>query len=621
MKKTLLILIWTFPVLCLKAGSVPDSLLAVWQDERNPDSVRAFSYKSYIWNNYLYSRPDSAFILAEELLAFGLERDYQKARALGYNIQGASWYLRGDYPRAFSCYSSSLEICEQSGDRKGIAQSLNNIGLIYVNQGDYPRALAYYTRSLKIDETFGDQKGIAQSLNNIGIIYNNQGDYPMALEYFTRSLQIKEQIGDQKGVAASLNNIGIVYQDEGDYPKALEYHTRSLDIKKEIGDQMGMAPSLHNIGIIYKNLGEFSTGNEGYTELFLPPGNYRLELKNKDGQFEKNKDFTIAVGQEIEIVQNIGTFRVQLFDPNSNELSNHRIKFYRYDDGKIGQKILEKATDENGEVETILSTGNYVLEIDGIYKGLNYITEPIFINEDLTQNYEYILSKARIIIKNENNQDIKNALFYIYHDNKEEIGKFSTGSLGFFDIYLPPGKYIIKEDTTGNSFKIFIEPQQLNKITLSLFSGYADVDTGLNSMVNDSLYNKDTDGDGLSDFEEIYFYKTNPYDQDTDSDGYFDNLEIKNGYDPNSIGKYLYPIFSYDKPRLSSLYMEQDIARSLRFALNQRIAKIEINAEDWHTIVNSYIYGGYSISEIVNTLVYGPGQVHPTIPASAWRKK
>ncbi len=37
--------------------------------------------------------------------------------------------------------------------------------------------------------------------------------------------------------------------------------------------------------------------------------------------------------------------------------------------------------------------------------------------------------------------------------------------------------------------------------------------------------------------------------------------------------------------------------------------------------MNSYIYGGYTIDEIKNTLVYGPGQVHPTIPASLWRKR
>ena len=42
----------------------------------------------------------------------------------------------------------------------------------------------------------------------------------------------------------------------------------------------------------------------------------------------------------------------------------------------------------------------------------------------------------------------------------------------------------------------------------------------------------DTDKDGLSDYDEMYIYKTSPYLPDTDSDGYLDKQEIDNGYDP-----------------------------------------------------------------------------------------
>jgi hypothetical protein len=38
-------------------------------------------------------------MLAEELLAFGLDKNYLVAQAEGNNIQGISWYVRGDYPK------------------------------------------------------------------------------------------------------------------------------------------------------------------------------------------------------------------------------------------------------------------------------------------------------------------------------------------------------------------------------------------------------------------------------------------------------------------------------------------------------------------------------------------
>jgi len=46
----------------------------------------------------------------------------------------------------------------------------------------------------------------------------------------------------------------------------------------------------------------------------------------------------------------------------------------------------------------------------------------------------------------------------------------------------------------------------------------------------------DSDGDGLSDYDEIYIYHTDPYNADTDTDGYSDGHEVKNGYDPNKKG-------------------------------------------------------------------------------------
>jgi len=51
----------------------------------------------------------------------------------------------------------------------------------------------------------------------------------------------------------------------------------------------------------------------------------------------------------------------------------------------------------------------------------------------------------------------------------------------------------------------------------------------------------DTDGDGLFDKEEVKVYKTNPSNSDTDGDGYGDGDEVKSGYNPNGEGK-LYSI-------------------------------------------------------------------------------
>ncbi len=48
-----------------------------------------------------------------------------------------------------------------------------------------------------------------------------------------------------------------------------------------------------------------------------------------------------------------------------------------------------------------------------------------------------------------------------------------------------------------------------------------------------ALKQRDTDGDGLSDYDELNVYLTSPYLADTDSDGVPDGTEVAAGDDPN----------------------------------------------------------------------------------------
>jgi hypothetical protein len=53
------------------------------------------------------------------------------------------------------------------------------------------------------------------------------------------------------------------------------------------------------------------------------------------------------------------------------------------------------------------------------------------------------------------------------------------------------------------------------------------------SEAEQALKFKDTDADGLSDYDELKIYRTSPYLADTDSDNVSDAEEIKKGADPN----------------------------------------------------------------------------------------
>jgi class 3 adenylate cyclase/uncharacterized protein HemY len=256
-----------------------DSLWAVWNDETAPDTSRASAIYKATFDHYLFTKPDSAFYLAQLLYDFANERDLKKEMANALNMQGISFYMRSDYDKTLEYYQRSLEIREEISDKRGIAGSLNNIGMIYSRKGEFSRALEVYERSLIIVEEISDYKVMASLLTNIGKIYKNQDDYPKALEYYRRSLKISEEISDKQGMASTLNNLGSIFFNQGSYPKALDYYHRSFKIREERSDKRGMAAALNNIGLIYDQRREYVKALEYYKQSLT----IKEEIQDKDG--------------------------------------------------------------------------------------------------------------------------------------------------------------------------------------------------------------------------------------------------------------------------------------------------------------------------------------------------
>jgi adenylate cyclase len=273
-----------------------DSLYMIWQDESKSDTIRLNAINKFIWRNIIYSQPDSAFHLAQQMIH--LSRDEQNLRWEGRAlfIQGITAYLKGNYPQALEYLKACLIIYEEVRYPKGIAGALHNIGLIYFNMGDHPRALDYYTKGLKIQKELGDDRAIASGLNNIGLLYYLQYDYPKALEYFTESLVFSTKVNNRKGNAACYANIGNIYNDEGEYSKALEYYLMALEIREEIDDQTGIANSYSSIGVIHFRQGDYTKALDHYSR--------SLAISEKNGDRREAADVLSRIGNNYMYMEN-----------------------------------------------------------------------------------------------------------------------------------------------------------------------------------------------------------------------------------------------------------------------------------------------------------------------------
>ena len=67
------------------------------------------------------------------------------------------------------------------------------------------------------------------------------------------------------------------------------------------------------------------------------------------------------------------------------------------------------------------------------------------------------------------------------------------------------------------------------------------LDQNRESQLSTDPNNWDTDGDELSDGDEVIIWKTDPLDPDTDGDTYEDGLEVRSGYNPGGPGRIFEP--------------------------------------------------------------------------------
>ena len=250
LKWLILIVIFYSSGISLNAQTQLDSLHAIWQDKAQVDSVRTKAYYQYIWEGFLYSNPDSALVLAKNLVKYGKDHKYSKAKNFGYNIQGIVYKNKSDYPKAMEFQEKGLELYKKQDDKKNIASTLHNMAIIYRRTGNHTKAFKCYNQSIEINKEINNQKGIANSLAGTGVIYNIQGNYPKAIICYNKGLKINEQLGDQSGIADFQVNIGAIYFNQGDDIKALEYFNESLNFYKAQGNQYRLSEILNNIGLI-----------------------------------------------------------------------------------------------------------------------------------------------------------------------------------------------------------------------------------------------------------------------------------------------------------------------------------------------------------------------------------
>ena len=243
-----------------------DSLMVIWNDLKQPDTIRLNAIQKVIWEGYRYKNPDSALYFAKLQFDFAKSSNIKKAMILALISQGDSYLLKGNPDKAFEFLTRGLKISEEIGDKKLEIKSLGNISRVFETKGDIDKSLEYSLQILKISEDIQDKEGIGKSLTNIGQIYAGKGDLALGLKYLIQAKKIFEEIDNLYNLARTRSIIAQIYLQQVNPDEALKLLHENAAYFEKTGNILGKAGTLANMGSIYSDQGDHKKALENFEE-------------------------------------------------------------------------------------------------------------------------------------------------------------------------------------------------------------------------------------------------------------------------------------------------------------------------------------------------------------------
>ncbi|WP_317896781.1 tetratricopeptide repeat protein [Aurantibacillus circumpalustris] len=288
-----------------------DSLLTLIKTEKeDTNQVNILTSLGFEYSVQNFSKAKFYLNKAEQLAR---KLAFKKGVANSLSYLGIAYETQGDYFEALNAQIAALKIREEIGDKSGISYSIHYIGDIYFGQSDLSektsskedynsKALEQFFKALQIAEEAGNEKSVANTFNCIGNSYREQENYSSALDYYFKAVKIRERIGDKINLSTTFVNIGKLYLKQENYPTALEYLFRALKLSEELGHKRTTIKALGTIGIIYFKQKKYDKSIEycnksialgkkvGYLEYIAKANNWLSQIYSADDFTGHNSD-------------------------------------------------------------------------------------------------------------------------------------------------------------------------------------------------------------------------------------------------------------------------------------------------------------------------------------------
>lgn len=169
------------------------------------------------------------------------------------HLTGDSYYLTGEYPKAFPLLEKSAKIYEKLNDIEDLPLVYISIGRFYRKvQNDCENAKNYYHKAETIYENTKNRQELATVHNYLGNVTETcDKDLEKALSYYYKTEKYYQEVKDTIGLSYSLDFISQVLGQQGKFEDAIQKQSKALELRLAIKDSFAIAISYTNLGEIH----------------------------------------------------------------------------------------------------------------------------------------------------------------------------------------------------------------------------------------------------------------------------------------------------------------------------------------------------------------------------------
>jgi len=202
--------------------------LALQEETENQKGIANAKNSIGLLHLELDNRNEAAKLIKESLI-IREELDDKEGIADSLSNLGMIYHLT-DPHKALEFYNRSLDIRHEIGGASKLANTLNNIGNIQFDLKNYAEAIKSHKEVLKIREETGNRCGILNSLQNLALSYIRSNDLEKAKELLDKAIEFK----DIKSYYKIYEIITEYYKAKKDFQKALESFEKFTELKQKM---------------------------------------------------------------------------------------------------------------------------------------------------------------------------------------------------------------------------------------------------------------------------------------------------------------------------------------------------------------------------------------------------